>query len=82
MSEALLAEGFDEALLGFGRRFNTVVAIYSYDRCVDLLVKRDGMSEEEAHEYMEYNVLGAFVGDQTPIYMVNAELNNDTQSLN
>lgn len=82
MSEALLAEGFDEALLGFGRRFNTVVAIYSYDRCVDLLVKRDGMSEDEAHEYMEYNVLGAFVGDQTPIYMVNAELNNDTQSLN
>jgi hypothetical protein len=27
------------------------------------------MSEEDAMEYIDYNVLGAYVGDMTPIYI-------------
>jgi hypothetical protein len=80
MQSALLADGFDAALLGFGRRFDKVVAIYSYKKCVEVLVKNSGLSEEEAEEYMEYNVVGAYVGDQTPIFMIEAEI-DDRESL-
>jgi len=34
-----------------------------------VLVARDGMSMEEAEEYFEYNVQGAYVGEDTPIFM-------------
>lgn len=80
MEEALLVNGFDKALLGFGRRCGTIVAVYSYEKCVDLLVKQSGMSEDEAHEYMEYNVIGAFVGDKTPIFMIEVGI-DDRESL-
>ena len=80
MQSALLADGFDAALLGFGRRFDKVVAIYSYKKCVEVLVKISGLSEEEAEEYMEYNVVGSYVGDQTPIFMIEAEI-DDRESL-
>lgn len=73
MPETLLADGFDAALLGFGRRFNTIVAVYSYAKCVDILVTQSGMSEEEAEEYMEFNVVGAHVGEQTPIFMIEVQ---------
>ena len=28
------------------------------------------MTDEEAWEYLEYNVFGAYVGDKTPIYVI------------
>jgi len=66
-TEALLADGFEEAFLGVFRRFGmTPIALYDYDKCIEVLVSRDGMSEEEAEEFFEYNVIGAWMGDGTP----------------
>tara|TARA_R110000851_G_scaffold116224_1_gene242386 strand:+ start:100 stop:420 length:321 start_codon:yes stop_codon:yes gene_type:complete len=65
----LMADGFEEALIGFGTRFTTPVAIYNVSKCIDILVERDGMSYEIAEEYMTFNVLGAYVGDSTPIFL-------------
>ena len=31
--------------------------------------KDDRMSYPEAHEFMEFNVVGAYVGDFTPIFV-------------
>lgn len=65
---ALLMDGFDEALIGFSQRINEpLLAVYSYNTMVDVCVFRDGMSYEEAEEYIEYNCIGAWVGEQTPI---------------
>ena len=66
---ALMADGFEEALIGFGTRFNSPVTIYDLNRCLTILVERDGMSYEEAQEYMDFNVLGAYVGEETPIFL-------------
>jgi hypothetical protein len=41
-------------------------AVYSYDKCVEVL-ERD-MDYEDAVEYMEFNVTGAYVGEQTPVF--------------
>lgn len=67
-NEPLLADGFDEALIGFGVQFNQRVAIYDYARCLDVLEK-GGMTNSEAIDYMEYNVVGAYVGRRTPIFL-------------
>ena len=67
--EALTADGFDEALVGVLLRPNRpAVAVYDIQTCLDILV-RDGMDDEEAREYFEFNTLGAYVGPLTPIYV-------------
>lgn len=63
----LLLDGFDEAFIGWTQRINEeAVACYSYDKMVDLLVKRDSMNAEEAMEYIDFNCVGAWVGERTP----------------
>jgi hypothetical protein len=70
MNKPLLADGFDSAVLGLSRGPGDAdVAVYSIDRCIDILVKRDGMSDDEAIEYMDFNVLGAYMGPMTPIFV-------------
>ena len=41
--------------------------LYDYGRMVDLLVDRDGMSVDEAFDYIDFNVVGAYVGPGTPV---------------
>lgn len=65
----LLADGFDGAVLGYGRQFNKDLVVYDYERCVEILMERDGMTEEEADEYMEFNVIGAYMGEFTPVFL-------------
>ena len=73
-SELLLAEGFDEAILGVGCcKGREDVVVYSYSKCVDVLMGRDGMSEEEAEEFMEFNVVDAYVGERTPIFVITGD---------
>jgi hypothetical protein len=67
--DTLFADGFEDALIGTGTRFSYSVSIYSLRKCIDVLMKRDGMSCEEAEEYMQFNVLGAYVGENTPVFL-------------
>jgi len=67
-AEALLADGFESALIGHTHGGN-IVAVYDYDRCVQILMERDEMSIEDAIEYMEFNVVGAYVGEKTPVFI-------------
>ena len=67
----LLIDGFDEAFLGFSQRINEpTLAVYSYDGLVKVCMERDGMEWEEAVEYVDYNIVGAWVGEQTPIIVM------------
>ncbi len=66
----LLMNGFEQALIGFGQRINEpLLAIYSWSKMVDVLMTRDGMSDDEAIEYISYNCQGAWVGERTPIFV-------------
>lgn len=68
---ALLMDGFDEAFIGFSRRINEpMLAVYSYDKLIKVCMERDGMEYEEAVEYVDFNVIGAWVGEQTPIIVM------------
>ena len=67
--EALTADGFEDALLGFGHQFTHAIAVYDRDKCIEILMTRDGMSGEEAMEYFDFNVTGAWVGEHTPVFL-------------
>jgi hypothetical protein len=43
--------------------------IYDEDKCIQILMERDGMTDEEAIEFFEFNVVGAYVGEYTPVYV-------------
>ena len=68
--EALLCDGFDEAIIGMAERINLgPVVAYDVDKMIDIMIERDGMTYEDAIEYFEYNVLGSYIGPQTPIFV-------------
>ena len=64
----LLADGFESAFIGIGHQFNKAFACYDRAKCIDILIN-DGMTETEAEEFFEYNVIGAYVGEQTPAFI-------------
>lgn len=68
-ADAMMPDGFEEAIIGMGHQFNNDIAIYDYSVCVRILMERDNMSREEAIEFMEYNVMGAWVGPNTPVFL-------------
>jgi len=65
-SEALFAEGFDDAIVGV--QADSEIVIYDKSKMIQVLVN-EGMNDLEAIEYLEYNVWGAYVGVHTPIYI-------------
>lgn len=65
----LKADGYDDAILGTTtNRDGEEILAYDRGRCLSIL-ERQGMSREEAVEYFEYNVAGAYMGEGTPIFV-------------
>lgn len=70
--EALLADGFEEALVGIARRCGKpALAVYDYELAIEVLIQRDGMDYDEAVEFLEFNTVGAWVGEGTPLWLAN-----------
>ena len=67
--ELLVADGFDKAIIGVSTSFNKMSVAYDTNKCIKILMSRDKMSREEAIEYFEYNVAGAYVGEHTPSFI-------------
>lgn len=67
--DILLADGFEDALVGYGEQFNKTFAVYDRSRCIQILIDRDKMTFEEAVEYFDFNVTGAYVGEHTPAFV-------------
>ena len=68
--DALVCDGFDEAIIGMAERINLrPVVAYDVDKMIDIMVERDGMTHEEALEYFNFNILGAWMGEFTPVFI-------------
>jgi hypothetical protein len=68
--DALLADGFDAAIIGIAERATQpALVVYDAEQCIAILMTRDGMTREEAWEYFEFNTLGAWVGEMTPLFL-------------
>jgi hypothetical protein len=64
----VFCDGLDEALIGVVARFGMeAVALYDRQKVIAIFM-RDGCTYEEAEEYFEFNVIGAWVGPLTPAF--------------
>jgi hypothetical protein len=70
----LYADGFEDALIGLGWQHTKLIAVYDYKKCVEILMTREEMTHEEAIEWMEFNVVGSYAGEYTPIFMLPKEM--------
>ena len=68
---AIILDGLDEAIVGITEEFgNGRRILYSKDKILDILMKRDSMTHSEAEEFYDYNILGLYAGDQNPVFLV------------
>jgi hypothetical protein len=66
--EILMADGLEDAFMGVAVQFNKPIALFDYDKCIEILQK-DGMNFLDAEEYMSFNVMGGYVGENTPAFL-------------
>ena len=64
--DAMLVDGHDDALAGYDTQGR---AVYRVDQIIHTLIERDNMTLEEAYEFFDFNIAGAYIGEYTPIYM-------------
>lgn len=57
-------DGYDDAIIGLSRQFNKTSVLYDKNKIIEILC--ESMSLEDALEYFEYNIVGAYVGEHTP----------------
>jgi hypothetical protein len=65
--DIMFADGLDDAIIGFEPNMWKVV--YSRSKCMNVLIERDGMDEEESLEFLEYNTFNAYFGEKTPLWV-------------
>ena len=64
-------DGLEDSVIGQASIWNgnkrVEVLVYDADKMIKVFVDRDGMSEEEANEYILFNIEGAYIGEDTPV---------------
>lgn len=80
--EAILWDNCDDAVIGVTRTLpeGVYVAVYSYEKLIEVFVKmfkEEGKSEEEIYElaveWVDFNIVGAYVGINTPLILDSLE---------
>lgn len=62
-------EYFDEAIVGLAQRIGMDVVCYDKEKVLELLCVKEGMTYEDAIEHFDYNIIGSWVGDTTPVFL-------------
>ncbi len=82
--EVMLYDEYEDAFIGLGyQQYRGPIAIYDAKKSIEILTKNfmedpdcegEEAAEEMAQEWFDYNTIGAWYGDQTPIFiMINNE---------
>jgi hypothetical protein len=67
--EALVMDGYDDAIIGMCHQFGRpAVVAYDMGKVIGILMRMK-MSREEAVEYFEFNQIGAWMGECTPVFI-------------
>jgi hypothetical protein len=82
--DALLCDGFDDAIIGMAERINLgPVVAYDVEKIIEILssdmeVNEDDLVDDQsieevkismAYDYFYFNIQGAWMGDYTPIFI-------------
>ena len=73
--DSICLDGFDDAIIGLTTDMQVV---YSYEKILEHLMKEDGMTDEEAADYVSYNTIRAlpYIPDPKPIIVYDLVKNN------
>lgn len=67
---AILLDGLEEAIIGIVEEFgNGRRILYSKPKILSILCERDLMTEQEAEEFYDYNILGLYAGEQNAVFL-------------
>jgi hypothetical protein len=58
-------DGFDEAIIGVTANSDTIV--YDGNRIMQMLSEQNDWPAEDALEFMEFNIIGMYAGEYTPV---------------
>jgi hypothetical protein len=68
--ELLKMDGFNDCIVGVVEQFGRPpITCYDLEKVIAQLITESGMDEEEAREWWEYNMIGAYVGEETPCFL-------------
>lgn len=68
--DAIVLDGFNDAIIGMAERINFgPLVAYDAEKIISIMVERDGMTDEDAREYFEYNISGSYLGEYSPIFI-------------
>jgi hypothetical protein len=71
--EALICDGFDEAIIGMAERINLgPVVAYDVDKIIDILIPQMELTDDELMdipEHFEYNIKNSWMGEFTPVFI-------------
>ncbi len=71
---ALYPTGFEDAIVGYIERCGeSAKIVLDRHKCIEIIMERDGMNELEAEEFMEFNVIGSYVGEDTPYFITTVD---------
>lgn len=72
--DAIVMDGFDDAIIGICQRygFNEPVIAYDKNKVIKILMD-DGMKYEKAIEFWEFNQIGSWIGEKTPVFIETPE---------
>jgi hypothetical protein len=68
--EIYVLDGLNDCIVGVGSRCGQPeILIYDEEKIIQSLIDRQGMEEDEAIEFYEFNIKGSWVGPATPIFL-------------
>lgn len=68
---AVMLTGLEDAIVGIVEEFGSSPRIlYCKSKILQILQERDLMTEQEAEEYYDYNILGLYAGEQNAVFLV------------
>lgn len=63
---------FEDAIVGIAERIGSdPLILLDKEKCIEILM--ENMDREEAEEYFEFNILGSWVGEGTPVFLSKLE---------
>jgi hypothetical protein len=60
---------FDACVIGIAERINLRVAAYDTNKVIQALMDHQGMEQDEAEEYFDFNIAGSWVGEGSPVFL-------------
>jgi hypothetical protein len=70
MDGIVLLDGLEDAFLGLCEIHTKAPrGIYDWAKCVEIFMERDGMTYDDAVEWMDHNVTCLWAGEGTPAFL-------------